>query len=120
MPPVAPPDFPPLFPLGFHYLTVGNIEQVCVDLFPLSTIRATIFNGLVSFIQTLEAAKITGELWADGSYLTEKINPKDIDLVLKIDGTLYNSGTVEQRQAIDWVIANQKLTLEHLPKRLNR
>jgi hypothetical protein len=111
-PPVTRPDFPPLFPLGFHYLTLGNVEQVCVDLFPYSTIRAIIFRGLVTFVQTLESANVIGEIWADGSFLTEKINPKDIDLVLRVDGALYNSGTVNQRQAIDWVIANQKLTLK--------
>jgi hypothetical protein len=112
MPPIAPPDLPSLFPIGFHYLTVENVEQVCVDQFPLSTIRQTIFGGLMTFVQTLEAARIVGELWVDGSYLTEKINPKDIDLVLRVDGALYNSGTVEQRQAIDWVIADQKMMLK--------
>jgi hypothetical protein len=80
--------------------------------FPLSTIRGTIVSGLKTFIQTLEAANVVGDLWLDGSFLTEKINPKDIDVVLKIDGALYNSGTPEQRQAVDWVIANQKLTLK--------
>ena len=69
-------------------------------------------SGLKTFIQTLEAANVVGDLWLDGSFLTEKINPKDIDVVLKIDGALYNSGTPEQRQAVDWVIANQKLTLK--------
>lgn len=112
MPPIASPDLPSLFPLGFHHLTVEDVEQVCVDQFPLSTIRGSIFSGLVTFIQTLSAAQIAGELWVDGSYLTEKINPKDIDLILRVDGALYNSGTPEQRQAIDWVIANQKLTLK--------
>ena len=111
MPPVAPPDLPSLLPLGFHHLTMGNVEQVCVDLFPLSTIRATIFGGLVTFVQTLEAANVPGELWIDGSFLTDKINPKDVDVLLRVDGAVYNSGTQEQRDAIDWVIANQKLTL---------
>ena len=111
MPPVAPPDLPSLLPLGFHHLTMGNVEQGCVDLFPLSTIRATIFGGLVTFVQTLEAANVPGELWIDGSFLTDKINPKDVDVLLRVDGAVYNSGTQEQRDAIDWVIANQKLTL---------
>jgi hypothetical protein len=111
MPPVAPPDHPSMFPLGFHHLTMGDIEQVCVDLFPLSTSRAVIFSGLVTFVETLEAAKVPGQLWIDGSFLTEKIDPKDVDVILKVDGAIYNSGTLEQRQAIDWVNANQKLTL---------
>ncbi len=89
-----------------------NVEQVCVDLFPLSSIRPTIFNGLVTFVQTLESAGVPGELWIDGSFLTETIDPKDVDVILKVDGAVYNSGTAEQRAAIDWVITNQKLTLK--------
>jgi hypothetical protein len=44
--------------------------------------------------------------------LTEKINPKDVDVILKVDAAVYNSGTQEQHDAIDWVIANQKPTLK--------
>src|ERR1700676_125563 len=112
MPPVAAPDLPSMFPIGFHHLTMGDVEQVCVELFPLSSSRRVIFAGLVTFVQTLEAAKVPGELWLDGSYLTEKINPKDVDVILKVDAVVYNSGTQEQRDAIDWVIANQKPTLK--------
>jgi hypothetical protein len=112
MPPVQPPDQPAMFPVGFHHLTMGDVQQVCVDLFPLSTIRATIFDGLVTFAQTLEAANVTGALWVDGSFLTEKINPKDVDVVLRVQSTIYNAGTKEHREAIDWVIANQKQTLK--------
>jgi hypothetical protein len=109
--PLTPPDLPSLFPLGFHLLTMGDVEQVCVDLFPLSTSRSIIFGGLVTFVTTLEAAGVPGELWLDGSFLTEKIDPKDVDVILKVDAIIYNSGTQEQRDAIDWVIANQKQTL---------
>jgi hypothetical protein len=112
MPPIAPPDLPSLLPLGFHHLTMGNVQQVCVDLFPLSTSRGAIFGGLITFVNTLEAANVPGELWLDGSFLTEKINPKDVDVILKVDAAVYNSGTHEQHDAIDWVIANQKPTLK--------
>jgi len=41
MPSAAPPDFPCLFPLGFHHLTMENVEQVCVDLFGLHPVSKT-------------------------------------------------------------------------------
>lgn len=63
-------------------------------------------------VKTLEMAGVPGELWLDGSFLTERINPKDVDVVLKVDAPVYNIGTQEQREAIDWVIANQKPTLK--------
>ncbi len=47
--------------------------------------------------------KIVGELWVDGSFLTEKINPEDVDIVLRIDGIFYESSTPEQRAIIDWL-----------------
>lgn len=56
-------------------------------------------------------AEIDGELWLDGSFLTEKIDPKDIDIVLRINAEIYNSGDADTRAIIDWVIENQKLAL---------
>jgi hypothetical protein len=109
---VPPPDLPPLFQLGFHRKTMAELEEVCVTNFALSTSRAGIFSGLKEFVERLEKAAITGEIWVDGSFLTEKINPKDVDVILRIQGSLYNAGTPDQRAAIDWVIANQKLTLK--------
>lgn len=110
--PVAPPDFPCLFPLGFHRLTMANIEQVCVDQFSLSTTRPAICDGLNVLQTVLELADVSGELWVDGSFITEKINPKDVDIVLRVNGSLYDAGTKDQRNAIDWLIDNQKLTLK--------
>jgi hypothetical protein len=112
MPPVAPPDLPALFPIGFHRLTMENVEQVCVDQFSLSSTRPIICDGLDMLVTVLELCDVVGELWVDGSFLTEKINPKDVDVVLRVDGALYNSGTAKQRNAIDWVIDNQKLMLK--------
>jgi hypothetical protein len=83
-----------------------------VRQFPLSSIRPKIFDGLGDFTRILERFDVVGEIWVDGSFLTEKINPKDVDVLLKVDGALYNHGTPEQRNAIDWVIDNQKLTLK--------
>jgi hypothetical protein len=57
-------------------------------MLPLSASRRVIFTGLVTFVQTLEAAKVPGELWLDGSFLTEKINPKDVDVILKVDAVV--------------------------------
>ncbi len=104
-------DFTCLFPLGFHPLTLGEVEEECVKKFPLSSSRPGIFAGLAAFVERLEKDGVPGEIWLDGSFLTEKINPKDIDIVLKVAGAVYDAGTPEQRAAIDWVVENQKLTL---------
>lgn len=112
LPLVRPPDFPAIFPLGFHDLTLDGLEQVCVDSFSLSVSRRPIMDGLREFVKTLTDAGQAGKLWVDGSFLTEKIDPDDVDVVLPCDGQSYNSGPPEYRKMVDWVIANQKATLK--------
>jgi hypothetical protein len=111
--PVLPPDFPCLYSVGFHQVSMADLEQTCVADFTLSVTRRGIMEGLTQFRDRLIAAKVAGEIWTDGSFLTEKIDPKDVDLVVRIDAdVVYDNGTPEQRDAIDWVIANQKGTLK--------
>jgi hypothetical protein len=112
MPPgLVTPDFPSLFPLGFHPLSLEEVARVCVDLFPLSGTRATLMHGLEQFVQHLVAAGVVCDVWIDGSFLTEKIDPADVDVIVRCDHTIYDAGTTEQRDALDWVIENQKVTL---------
>jgi hypothetical protein len=68
-------------------------------------------DGLVTLVDRLRGAAISGDLWVNGSFLSEKIDPADVDLVLRCPDSLYNAGTPDQRAAIDWLIANQKATL---------
>lgn len=69
--------------------------------------------GLQQFIGRLIASGLTAEIWLDGSFLSEKIDPADVDIVVRCDAiSQYDSGTPEQRAAIDWVIANQKISLK--------
>jgi hypothetical protein len=112
LPPVRPPDFPALFPVGFHELTIETLEQVCVDLFPLSTSRKPIMDGLRQFVGNLAAAGVVGNLWIDGSFLTDKIDPEDVDVILLCDGPLYDRGPSAYQTAVDWVIDNQKATFK--------
>jgi hypothetical protein len=100
-----------MFPLGFHRLTMLNVEQTCVDSFPLSKSRRALWLGLTTFHGRLIDAGVAGELWIDGSFLTEKIDPKDVDVVVRCSHALYDAGTEPQRVALDWVNENQSDTL---------
>jgi|ERR1700730_2327908 Family of unknown function (DUF6932) len=69
--------------------------------------------ALTQFVQRVLDAKVPGEMWTNGSFLTEKIDPGDADVIIRINGdAVYDRGTAEQRDAIDWVIANQKKILK--------
>ena len=95
-------------PVGKHILTVAKLRQLCVDRFPLSRTRATIMLGLEQIVDRLRASHISGELWVDGSFLTDKINPNDSDVVLFIQQAFCDNATVQQKEAIKWINSNLK------------
>ena len=89
-------------------MSIELLRQQCVDRFPLSRTRARIMTGLTEVIERLSQYRVAGELWVDGSFLTEKINPGDVDIVLRVQSQVYDDGTTEQRETIDWIGENLK------------
>jgi hypothetical protein len=65
-------------------------------------------SGLQQVIDHLRNSNIVGELWVNGSFLTEKINPADVDICLRIQAHLYENGSPQQQQAIDWLNGDLK------------
>lgn len=47
-------------------------------------------DNLTHILERVGGASIVGEIWLDGSFLTKKIDPCDADLVLHVDGALYD------------------------------
>ena len=105
-------EYDPIFPLGFHHLMMTDLELVCVEMFPLSRTRSDIMEGFRTFVQNLVDWGVRGELWVDGSFLTEKIDPKDIDVVLRCDGSVFDKADGAYRKAVAWVNENQKAALK--------
>lgn len=76
------PDAPPLLEAGIHHLTSHRLKQIAVDAFPADIRRAELFGKFMAWREQLRAAGISGMAWLDGSFLTQKFNPDDIDLIL--------------------------------------
>lgn len=98
-------EFPPLLEAGFHEKTVEQLRALCVDArrFQKSTSRARLMDRLSSLIGSTTRLGIVGEFWIDGSFLTEKLDPKDVDLSLRIQASVYDQGTPEQIKFMDWL-----------------
>ena len=84
-------------------MSMDDVRELCVIRFPTSTKRATIMAGLEHVTQELNLKSIEGELWIDGSFLTRKTDPEDVDLVLRIRADFYDNATPEQQQVVDWL-----------------
>jgi hypothetical protein len=104
------PEFPSLLTIGRHDINLSDLRQLCVNHFPLSKTRSHIMAGLEKIIKKLKINGIKGEVWINGSFVTEKINPEDVDLVLRVSADFYDNATQKQRDTVDWLSSNLKNT----------
>lgn len=101
MPDASKPEWPPLLALGFHALDAAARKRICVDRFPDSITRQRILANLETLIVQVNQQAISGDIWIDGSFLTEKLNPDDVDIALVVQGTTLRSFSAPQRKFFD-------------------
>ena len=68
-------------PVGLHDCTVGEIRQ-CFGQFASSDRRPRLAEKLESFLEEARQAESFSEIIVDGSFVTSKPDPSDIDLIL--------------------------------------
>lgn len=105
------PEWPALLSPGLHNLTCDEFYQISVESFPTSKTRIEIFKGFKAYNEILTNANLSGEIWANGSFLTEKEDPGDIDLVFRTSGQYYDSVSQPEREKIDQVLRNYSTDL---------
>lgn len=97
-------EFPPLWGAGFHPLGIDEVASRCVNDVPHSSTRSPLMAAFVEVLQRLVASGLSGDVWLDGSFVTEKIDPADIDFILVVDSAIYDGGSPEQRALMDALI----------------
>lgn len=80
----------PLFPPGLHPVDEAQLEAHFVRPFNGSATRPALLSGLRSFLNGLRRAGVTFEIWLDGSFSTDKVDPNDVDLVVFADADELN------------------------------
>jgi hypothetical protein len=100
-------EYPPLLPRGFHPVTVKALRELCVSGFPDSKSREEIMAGFEAIHERAVTVGVEGEAWVDGSFLTKKTEPQDIDFVILADARFRESGTPQQQEFIEWLISNE-------------
>lgn len=72
-------------------MTVASLKRLTVERFTgLSTVRDQLFPELQRLLTDLEATGYVFEVLIDGSFLTEKLDPADIDLTIIVPAFLLN------------------------------
>ncbi|HLF71492.1 MAG TPA: hypothetical protein VI759_05005 [Dehalococcoidia bacterium] len=91
-------------------MTVKELRETCVDAFPRSATRPAIMEGLEQVIAELVDKRVRGDLWIDGSFVTQKVDPSDVDVVLRVSGEFYESASPDQRAVVDMMTPALKAT----------
>jgi hypothetical protein len=76
------PDFPPLLSPGVHNLTLAELQAIAVAPFMADARRALLFASFQQWFNKLQAMQVRAILWIDGSFLTSKYGPDDIDCIM--------------------------------------
>ncbi len=92
-----------------------EIRYLCVDdaRFHLSNRRAKIMENLETLIGGLRVIGIRGKVWIDGSFLTEKIEPNDVDILLDLEDETVQRLNPQQRADVDWLYENKEVQTEY-------
>jgi hypothetical protein len=100
-----------LLDLGFYPMSLEAVRQLCVsdERFQLSKTRAMIMENLESLINGLRTIGVRGNTWIDGSFLTEKIDPDDVDILLYLDDATHRGMSTGQKADIDWLLKNEEV-----------
>src|SRR5439155_19032770 len=94
-------EFPPLLQSGLHEMSVDDLKAMVVDGFPLSTRRGTLWDNLIQILERLKALKIPCKILVDGSFLTKKIDPDDVDFVIDLPVAISDNPTPAQERFLN-------------------
>jgi|GEM_PF-3312990 len=86
-----------------HEMSLDELLHIGVSRFPLSKRRPLIIAGFTEIVCKLVEYRVRGDLIIDGSFLTEEIEPTDIDFTLCVSEQLYLSSSGKQRAYMDWI-----------------
>jgi hypothetical protein len=98
-------DFPPLLSPGFHIMNLERLHWLTVERakFRLSKTRPEIMRNLWIVAGSLCQMQITGELWVNGSFLTEKIDPRDVDFLVVLTEGFRSTISPQQQAVLEWL-----------------
>lgn len=103
-------DFPPLLDPGFHDLDLKQVEDLCVTAFGNNDRRKRVWERFNVFLDQLRSTGIDYELWLDGSFLTEKSEPGDIDVAVLANPAKVNSLPVNHRATLERIFIDSHVT----------
>lgn len=82
-------------------MSLEDLRALVVDRFPRSNSRKAIWQNLFELIQQIASLGLKCEIWIDGSFLTEKLEPQDVDFVVDVPIDALVGMTIEQEKLLE-------------------
>ena len=102
-------EFPPLLAPGFHGMTFEELHDLCITpfLYRGDHARMKVMDGIKSLVGKLSDAGVVGDVWIDGSFLTQKIDPDDADIIVHVSAEQYENDP-SAKAAVDWSVHDDR------------
>ncbi len=94
-------DHPPLLPPGRHPMSLARLRELTVTPFPETSSRHAIFAEFEGLVARLTSGGLRCEILCNGSFVTEASDPRDIDVVVRIDHDFAEGMTEDQVAFVD-------------------
>lgn len=96
-------DHMPLLAPGRHFVRLQDIEAMCVARFTdrARATRERLFYALEELCQDILRVGLRCTMFVDGSFLTIKPEPGDVDVLINIDSDVMQNLLPEQRILVD-------------------
>jgi hypothetical protein len=89
---VSVPGYPfRVLPPGIHVVTGSEFKIVFLDNAPPSLTRSNIYAGLIRLTNRLLGYNIIKKIWFDGSFVTDKQDPDDIEVCIFLDIVVFSN-----------------------------
>jgi hypothetical protein len=100
-------------PPGRHPATLAEVEAAFVVPFPESRVRRSIYDSWNRYRQTLlqVAPGVVVAFWLNGSFISAKPNPSDIDVVVLLDGPAFDALPQRTRHAAGALLKSESVKL---------
>lgn len=94
-------------PPGFHDWSTKEIEANLVKDFENTKTRRLLFMGFIALRNQMRLLLRDAEQWLDGSYVTDKIDPADVDIVTIADKTDFDSLSLEDQLRLQGLVSGK-------------
>ncbi|KAF0250043.1 MAG: hypothetical protein FD167_554 [bacterium] len=111
-------EYPSIIPIGITKMRLDEFEEWVKTSFKDSEYRQNLLNYFKEVIKKIQVFRFSFEVWVDGSYLTEKPEPDDIDLLIIISRRLVNKLSQDRQDELynKYFSIEGKSNIKHLYK----